>query len=68
MVDVVNAQRRLFEAQTQLAQDQYNLINATLNLKYLAGSLNVQDLEEINSWLKTIRISGFPPMKPNRHH
>lgn len=58
MVDVVNAQRRLFEAQTQLATDQYGLINAILRLKYLAGSLNVNDLEEINAWLATTRIDG----------
>ncbi|OGV39719.1 MAG: hypothetical protein A3F46_02745 [Legionellales bacterium RIFCSPHIGHO2_12_FULL_42_9] len=63
MVDIVNAQRRLFEAQTQLASSQYNLIKAILNLKYLAGTLNVQDLEEIDAWLKTTRISGFPPSK-----
>lgn len=61
MVDVVNAQQRLFEAQEQLARDQYNLIIAILNLKYLAGTLNVQDLEEVNSWLATTRISSFPP-------
>ena len=63
MVDVVNAQRRLFEVQTQLASDQYELIKAILNLKYLAGTLNVQDLEEIDAWLKTTRITGFPPSK-----
>lgn len=61
MVDVVNAQRRLFEAQEQLARDQYDLVNAILNLKYLAGTLNVNDLEEVNSWLETTRISKFPP-------
>ncbi|ARG96878.1 TolC family outer membrane protein [Legionella micdadei] len=61
MVDVVNAQQRLFEAQEQLASDQYNLINAFLNLKYLAGTLNVNDLEEVNSWLETTRINDFPP-------
>ena len=61
MVDVVNSQQRLFEAQEQLARDQYNLINSILNLKYLAGTLNVQDLEEINAWLATTRISSFPP-------
>lgn len=60
MVDVVNAQQRLFEAQQQLASDQYGLINAILNLKYLAGTLNVNDLEEINSWLDTTRIKGLP--------
>lgn len=61
MVDVVNAQEKLFESQKQLATDQYNLINAILNLKYLAGSLNVTDLEEVNSWLATTRINNYPP-------
>ncbi len=61
MVDVVNAQQKLFEAQEQLASDQYNLINATLNLKYLAGSLSVSDLEEVNAWLLTTRIGGLRP-------
>lgn len=61
MVDVVNAQRRLFEAQQQLAKDQYDLIYALLNLKYLAGSLNVNDIEEVNSWLATTRVKRFPP-------
>lgn len=63
MVDVVTAQQRLFETQEELARDQYGLINAILNLKYLAGTLNVNDLEEINSWLETTRINGFPPQQ-----
>lgn len=53
MTDVVLAQRNLFHAQKQLASDQYYLIKAMLNLKYQAGTLNVTDLEKINSWLKT---------------
>jgi outer membrane protein len=61
MVDVVNAQQRLFEAQEQLANDQYNLIYSILTLKYLAGSLNVNDLEQVNSWLATTRVNGFAP-------
>ncbi|KTD56514.1 TolC family outer membrane protein [Legionella shakespearei] len=59
MVDVVNAQQRLFEAQEQLARDQYDLINSILTLKYLAGTLNVNDIEQINSWLATTRVNGF---------
>lgn len=58
MVDVVNAQQRLFEAQEQLARDQYDLINSILTLKYLAGSLNVNDIELVNSWLATTRVNG----------
>lgn len=61
MVDVVTAQQRLFEAQEQLARDQYDLINATLTLKYLAGTLNVTDLEQVNAWLNTTRVAGFAP-------
>jgi outer membrane protein len=60
MVDVVTAQQRLFEAQQQLASDQYGLILAILNLKYFAGTLSVTDLEEINAWLDTTRIKGLP--------
>lgn len=63
MVDVVNAQEKLFESQEELAQDQYELINNILNLKYLAGTLNVNDLEEINSWLATTRIGRATPTK-----
>jgi len=63
MVDVVNAQQRLFEAQEQLASDQYGLINAILNLKFLAGSLNIDDLQEINSWLLTTRINSLSPQQ-----
>ncbi len=61
MVDVVNAQQRLFEAQNQLANDQYSLINAVLTLKYLAGTLNANDLELVNSWLETTRVNGLLP-------
>ncbi len=61
MVDVVNAQEQLYQAQTNLAADQYALIGVILQLKYLAGTLNVTDLEEINSWLVTERIDSRPP-------
>lgn len=66
MTDVVNAQQNLFDAQRQLAADQYGLINALLNLKYLAGSLNVDDLQEINSWLATTRIDSLLPASIDR--
>jgi outer membrane protein len=59
MVDVVDAQQRLFQAQLDLATDQYVLINGILRLKYLAGTLTVTDLEQVNSWLKTTRVNGM---------
>jgi outer membrane protein len=63
MVDVTRAQQSLFQAQVQLASDQYQYIMSILNLKYLAGSLNVVDIQEINSWLETTRINGVIPKK-----
>jgi outer membrane protein len=66
MTDVVTAQQHLFEAQEQLAQDQYHLINAILYLKYLSGTLNVNDLEEVNAWLDTTRLNGLPPRDIDR--
>ncbi|MDF1757262.1 MAG: TolC family outer membrane protein [Legionellaceae bacterium] len=63
MTDVVLAQRNLFEAQKQLASDQYGLIEAILTLKYRAGSLCLNDLEEINSWLDTTRLDEHAPGK-----
>lgn len=68
MVDVVNAQQNLYLAQNQLAQDQYGLIKTILQLKYLAGTLSVNDLEEINSWLVTERINSRPPRLSEETH
>ncbi|MGV3740011.1 MAG: TolC family outer membrane protein [Gammaproteobacteria bacterium] len=65
MTDVVLAQKYLFEAQQQLASDQYTLINMILSLKYYAGTLNVVDLEEINSWLNTTRVAKLAVNKAN---
>jgi outer membrane protein len=53
MVDVVNAQERLFLAQTDLAKDRYDYINSILKLKSFAGTLSPNDLRDINTWLKT---------------
>ena len=65
MTDVVLAQQHLFEAQEQLAADQYALIDSILNLKYYAGTLNVSDLEEINAWLETTRVAKLALNKAN---
>ena len=65
MTDVVLAQRNLFRAQKQLANDQYHFIRAILNLKYQAGTLSVTDLEGINAWLDTKRVNQLAPGKNN---
>lgn len=61
MVDVLNAQHHLFEAQLQLSKDQYDYMNGILQLKHLAGTLNVEDLEELNAWLASIQINQIAP-------
>lgn len=61
ITDVLYAQQQYFQTQLQYTNDQYSLIIQILQLKYLAGNLNVRDLEEINSWLATQRIKGLSP-------
>ena len=51
IVDVLLVQNRLYDAQRQLAIDQYNYINDILALKNAAGILSTVDLEKINTWL-----------------
>ncbi len=52
IVDVLLAQKNLFQAQKIHAQDQYNYINSLLALKQAAGTLAIEDLEQVNRWLK----------------
>lgn len=61
ITDVLYAQQQYFQTQLQYTSDQYSLIIQILQLKYLAGNLNVKDLEEINSWLATKQIVGLSP-------
>ena len=51
MVDVLNTQQQLYQAQTNKATDQYAYINAILSLKQAAGTLSLHDLQELNTWL-----------------
>jgi outer membrane protein len=51
-VDVLDAQRLLFQARRDLARSRYDYILETLRLKQAAGSLSPIDLEQINRWLK----------------
>ena len=51
IVDVLNSQFALFAAMTRYEQARYDYILNTLRLKQAAGTLQVQDLEEIDKWL-----------------
>ena len=52
IVDVVNAQRRLFEVQRDYFTTLYDYILNTLELKQASGALAVKDLEELENWLQ----------------
>lgn len=51
-IDVLNAQRQLYQTRTDLARARYNTILAGLKLKAAAGSLREADLQPINALLQ----------------
>ena len=51
-VDVLDAQRDLFLAKRDHSQSRYDYILDILRLKQAAGTLNEDDLSEVNSWLE----------------
>lgn len=51
MVDVLSALTTLYQAEEQYATDEYSYINNIIALKAAAGTLCVQDLQQINAWL-----------------
>ncbi|MDY6944164.1 MAG: TolC family outer membrane protein [Pseudomonadota bacterium] len=51
-VDVLDARRRLFEAQTNYARSRYDYILNVLQLQLATGTLDRADLDEINSFLR----------------
>jgi len=50
-VDVLNALRDLYAAQRDLADARYNYVVSRLRLKQAAGTLTVDDVRMVNSWL-----------------
>ncbi|GLQ32496.1 TolC family outer membrane protein [Litoribrevibacter albus] len=51
IVDVLIAQRNLYEAQRNLADARYDYIVAYFQLKLVSGELAQTDIEELNNWL-----------------
>ena len=51
IVDVLNAQRLVFNARRDYANARYDYIINSLTLKALAGQLDEQDLVAVNEWL-----------------
>ena len=51
IVDLLNAQRDLFRAQRDHANTRYDYVINSLKLKQAAGTLNPQDIYDLNEWL-----------------
>jgi len=51
-VDVLDARRNLFLAETNYARSRYDYIVNVLRLKQAAGTLSPDDLEMVNGWLQ----------------
>jgi outer membrane protein len=51
VVEVVQAQQRLFQAQRDLANSRFDYVLDTLTLKQSAGVLSPQDVSDLNQWL-----------------
>lgn len=52
IVDVLNSQRALYSAITNYYQSRYVYVGNVLRLKQAAGTLKVEDLEQVDRWLK----------------
>ncbi len=52
IVDVLNAQRVLYQAKQSYAHARFNYILDSLRLKEIAGNLTQSDLVNLNQWLK----------------
>ena len=59
-VDVLDAQRAVFNAYTSLERARYDYLLNVLRLKQAAGILRVQDLESIETWLTVRPASAVP--------
>lgn len=52
LVNVLNQQQNVFQAETQYTNDRFAYVNNVLALKQAAGTLSIEDLKAINRWLK----------------
>jgi len=60
MTDVLNEITSLYQSQQAYSSDQYQYVESIIQLKYEAGTLNVDDLRAINCWLDRNYNLGKP--------
>jgi outer membrane protein len=51
-VDVLDARRRLYEAQTNYLGSRYDYLVNVLKLRLAAGMLDASSIEDVNGWLR----------------
>ena len=61
VLDVLNNQRNLFNAQLAFAQAKYNFLQSRLTLEQAAGTLDAEDLQDVNRLL-TVEVQA--PVAP----
>ncbi len=59
IVEVLQAQRRLFQSQFDYATSRYDYVNNLLRLKETAGALDASDIAELNNYM-----DGDRPVRP----
>ena len=52
LVDVLNSQRDLFDAQRNYALARYDYVLTILTLEQAAGTLDAEDVTRVNAWLE----------------
>jgi outer membrane protein len=57
IIDVLLAQRTVFQAKRNVASARYDYILSMMRLKQVAGQLSPEDIFEINNWLSTSVIT-----------
>lgn len=57
MLDILQSQQYLFDAQRIYSQDEYAYIDAVIALKQDAGTLSFNDIAQINTWLTKTKRS-----------
>ncbi len=67
IVDVLNSQTSLIQAEQNYANARYDYILQSIQLKQAAGTLSPEDVQHINSWLTVMLDTSKIPEDPNKN-
>jgi outer membrane protein len=63
-VDVLNARRTLVQAQTDYSGSRYDYMVSIIQLRFAAGNLDGEQLQQIDSWLTVAAPTSLPVQTP----